>query len=637
MRVRQLTIHNFRGVRHGVIEFPKHALLVGGNNSGKSTVCEALELVLGPERQRRRPIVDEHDFHCGHYVPAPHQLPDGIEEGTDEWAAAEAEATRASAEDATIRIRAVLVDLGSEAERRFQSNVRKWDDVLGAFIDEQEGVTPEDADQADRLWALELVFLGRYNAEDDDFEGNTFFAHPSQTVREDEENGLGAGLHHFSRENKRLCGFVYLRALRTGSRALSLQKGSLLDTILRLSDEDATEMWAQTLGSLQNLDPAIGDIPQLQQIREGIQSRARQFVGVSRQDNATAFFASDLTREHLRDVVRLFVATDPTDYPLPFQRHGTGTVNVLVFALLTFIADMKISRSVIFAMEEPEIALPPHTQRRIARYVLKEMGQAIVTSHSPYVIEQFGSPDIVVLTRGADGTLLGKPLDAHRIEPRMFRTQKRQFAESVLARAVAVVEGSTEMVIMHAVSDALERLEPAESYTHIDIAGITVFDAGSDTQVPRYGPVFAAMDKVVVGMVDQQQEAWSASNEGAVQAYTHFVETKYTGVEHLLVSEVPDATLRRFLEGVAMRTDYPAKAKRYANTMNEVEVKELAWEVLRARKGEADRYAALLVEYCETRFELPETFVDLLLSLHSELYPPVPLPDGDAAEADDEV
>jgi len=46
-----------------------------------------------------------------------------------------------------------------------------------------------------------------------------------------------------------------------------------------------------------------------------------------------------------------------------------GTVNLLVFAMLTMVADLKGSRSVIFAMEEPEIAFPPHTQRRVTRFV----------------------------------------------------------------------------------------------------------------------------------------------------------------------------------------------------------------------------------------------------------------------------
>ena len=68
MRVRRLVVKNFRGVSSGQIDFPGHSLLVGGNNIGKSTICEALDLVLGPERLFRRPIIDEHDFHNGKYL-----------------------------------------------------------------------------------------------------------------------------------------------------------------------------------------------------------------------------------------------------------------------------------------------------------------------------------------------------------------------------------------------------------------------------------------------------------------------------------------------------------------------------------------------------------------------------------------
>jgi putative ATP-dependent endonuclease of OLD family len=46
MRVRRLTIRNFRGVSVGTVDFPQHTLVVGGSNVGESTVCEALELSL---------------------------------------------------------------------------------------------------------------------------------------------------------------------------------------------------------------------------------------------------------------------------------------------------------------------------------------------------------------------------------------------------------------------------------------------------------------------------------------------------------------------------------------------------------------------------------------------------------------
>ena len=120
--------------------------------------------------------------------------------------------------------------------------------------------------------------------------------------------------------------------------------------------------------------------------------------------------ASELTREHLREVLRMFIAARPGVYPVPFNRLSTGALNVLVFALLTYIADLRGPGSVIFAMEEPEIALPPHTQRRMVDFVSKTMGQAIVTSHSPYVIERFTPEEIVVLTRDDTGTLSSSPI-----------------------------------------------------------------------------------------------------------------------------------------------------------------------------------------------------------------------------------
>ncbi len=93
-------------------------------------------------------------------------------------------------------------------------------------------------------------------------------------------------------------------------------------------------------------------------------------------------------------------------------------------------------------MEEPEIALPPHTQRRVTRYVLQQMGQSIVTSHSGGpVIEQFGPESIVMVHRDGGAKLIGAPINLEKIKPKTYSTNRRQFAESILARGVLVVEG----------------------------------------------------------------------------------------------------------------------------------------------------------------------------------------------------
>jgi putative ATP-dependent endonuclease of the OLD family len=75
MRVVRLTIDRFRGIKSATLDFTDHTLLVGGNNVGKSTVCEALNLVLGPDRLSRFPPIEEYDFYNAEYLEADKQPP----------------------------------------------------------------------------------------------------------------------------------------------------------------------------------------------------------------------------------------------------------------------------------------------------------------------------------------------------------------------------------------------------------------------------------------------------------------------------------------------------------------------------------------------------------------------------------
>ncbi len=166
---------------------------------------------------------------------------------------------------------------------------------------------------------------------------------------------------------------------------LSLERGSLLDIILDLQGV-RTGLWERSIARLRDLDPPIGnDAEQLTPVLASIEQRLAEYIPLMAPGGATRLFVSQLTREHLRKTLAFFLSTNRGQVPVPFQKSGTGTLNTLVLALLSFIADAK-PQNVIFAMEEPEIALPPHTQRRIANYLLTRTSQCFVTSHSPYVI-----------------------------------------------------------------------------------------------------------------------------------------------------------------------------------------------------------------------------------------------------------
>jgi len=608
MRIRQLQIKHFRGIEHGVIDFKPHTLLVGDNNVGKSTICEALDLLLGPDRIYRQPVVDEHDFTNGDYLPSDDYVPE-------------------------IRISAVLADLSDEEKRTIGwQHLRAWDTATKTWIDEQSGGGLQQVDGPDSEMVLPLTFLARYDPEEDDFVGDTFFDHPRQDPPDssaDAKTKMADGRTAFSRRLRRQCGFIYLRALRTGSRALSLQRGSLLDTILRLSPEGSAKMWSETLTTLHDLDPAIGDISQLKTLLNQMRKEVNQYIHLAPNSSATGFFASDLTRENMREVVKLFVASHPSDYPVPFSRQGAGALNMLVFSLLTMIATVKGKESVIFAMEEPEIGLPPHTQRLVTRHVLQEMGQVVVTSHSPYVIEQFDPADIVVLSH--DGTeVKGCPVDTGLIRESLYRQAKKEFAEAILSRAVFVVEGAAEVAVFHAASAALESLG-APGYQHLDLAGVSVISAGNDGTVPLFAPIFRAMGKQVYGMWDKPGIPIGPEAQQCIGDFDRRWESSYTGLEKLLETETPVPVLVAFLEEAQTRPSYPTKAGHYTSGMAEDAVRELSYKVLKARKGEG--YAALLIRQCRSLADIPVSISEPLLAINAD----TSIPSVEISDTDEET
>lgn len=611
MKVRRLHVQNYKGAREGTVTLNGHSLLVGSNNVGKSTVCEALELVLGPERMFRRPVIDEYDFFGAHYQEEGGVLPE-------------------------VRIEVVLTDLSEATERRFGAHLRPWSITANDFVDLEPGAIEHTGDAE---WCLPIVFIGRFDSTEDDFVGGTFFAHPEAVADDFAEGpvGLGAGLSTFSREDKRHCGFLYLRPNRTGSRALTFQRGSLLDTIVRLESEIAGPLWENALTDLAELVIASDDSA-FAKIRTEVHDRIGRFLHLADIANPVDIRASELTREHLREVLRLFIATQPGIDGVPFNRLSTGSLNLLVFSLLTYIAELKGDHLVIFAMEEPEIALPPHAQRRLVDFVTQHMGQAIVTSHSPYVIEKFDPARVVVLNRDSSGVLTSSNVvlpDDFKLK--RYRSNRRQFAEAVLASAVLVVEGSTEASLLPVVADVLDQ-DPSVNYLHIDLAGVSIFDAQNDVSVPLYAPIFKRMGKPVFGLHDTPANPFDPALAAKTADFSLYEVIPYSGIEELLAAEIPVNVQRSFLGSVLNRPDYPTACGRVDATTPDGEVRAITSRVLKARKGSGSGYAAILVAECSSLADLPSTLANFLLTIDAELRPSVPDPDakrdGDGAAGD---
>lgn len=68
MKIATLTIANFRGIREGFVRFGAHPVLVGSNNTEKTTLIEALALLIGKDRLTKE--LTEHDFFGSSPQPA---------------------------------------------------------------------------------------------------------------------------------------------------------------------------------------------------------------------------------------------------------------------------------------------------------------------------------------------------------------------------------------------------------------------------------------------------------------------------------------------------------------------------------------------------------------------------------------
>ena len=596
MKIRRLRMRNFRSVANGEILFPGHTAVIGGNSVGKSTMCEALDLCLGPDRLSRSNPVNEHDFYQRRYI------------GADNTQIA-------------IELEVILTDLTADLDTKFRAHREYWDTETNSLLD--ENAEPEDTELDNVIPALRIKFEGLYDTEEDEFTAETFFASPPP---EDDANRA-----RVSRSAKRSFGFIYLRALRTGSRALSLERGSLLDIILRLKDDDRSAMWEQTLNALEGLDPPIDSIPQLQDVLEEIDGRVRRFVNMSEDDRAFQLYPSSLTRDDLRKSITLFGTSFKSNAHVPYWRLGSGVINAVVFSLLTFIAELKVN--VIFAMEEPEIAIPPHTQRRIVQFLQKNMNQSILTTHSPFVLEQFSPENVVLLERDTNGSLGASKIKVNGIKGKTYRGNLRRIiAESMLGNGVICVEGVSDAEVLYAASNVLEKYDDELSYTPLDLSGVTVVHCEGDGGILRYGQFFKNLGLKTYAFYDLQNNA-EIKND-IEDLFDGAWELEHTGIEYLLTEEIDIASIRDFLEEASNWHDYPSNSRKpelyeYEEDLGEDDTRAVTKRVLKQRKGSG--YAEKLVEICSDK-DLPE-IISIALNAISEDLPNAMVRD----DADDET
>jgi len=380
-------------------------------------------------------------------------------------------------------------------------------------------------------------------------------------------------------------------------------------------------MWEDTISELASFDvasdPKLGISGVLESINKSLKKYVPREWGVK-----PHLKVSTLTREHLRKVVTAFIATGDGGHAAPFFRQGTGTINMLVLAMLSQIAEDK--QNVIFAMEEAETAIPPYAQKRIVHELRKLSAQSIFTSHSPYVLEEFSLPETVILSRSLDGVLTQASITLpdsvkHKRYRQEFRTR---FCEGLLSRRVLIAEGATEASCFPVAARRLAELDP-NKYASLEALGICMIDAGAEGQIADLAGLYKGLGKRAFGLCDKQSDANKAVIEAQVE---HLFMHEEKGIENLVLKNTTDAALERFADGLQWP---PHLAAKYPNSKTQAMAAlsdYFGWS--KGNWGLADFLAQ-----CEEN-EIPEWIRDACIMLKDLCDPPPP---ADEAPVDDLV
>ncbi|GAJ30750.1 AAA family ATPase [Acidomonas methanolica] len=136
MFIRKLEIKNFRGVTHLSLNLDETTVIFGSNNTGKSTVLNAIHAVLSRTLSRRSGVFTEYDYHLGVGREPTDADPIEIkltfsETSADEWP------------EAKVQQLGPVVGIGTDGLQTITVRLTgKYDDALDIFVSNFEFLDP---------------------------------------------------------------------------------------------------------------------------------------------------------------------------------------------------------------------------------------------------------------------------------------------------------------------------------------------------------------------------------------------------------------------------------------------------------------------------------------------------------------
>ncbi|NEQ69256.1 MAG: AAA family ATPase [Symploca sp. SIO2D2] len=408
IRIVEVRVRNFRSLKQVDVKLDKITILIGENNSGKTSFLEALYAAIG--LGRRNILVEDIYLDQGEYkVPK----------------------ERAVTIDILIRPvdeQGNIIDFfpGDGFWLALWGNGVSQDDLDNDFVAIR---TQAKWDEKRREYVTERGFLQDWQLD------------PSKWEESQVKEIAGSVLFSYIEPLA-----LYLIDAKRDIQEEMYDKNSFWHRLV--SDLGLTDVQVETFEN--SLDTLNQDITNSSEVLQHVQSHLNELYKTIPCDQGSVFI-NPIPR-HLRNLSKgadiNFATRGAQTFPL--TRHGMGTRSLAV--LLIFRAYMtwrqeNIQVHPMLGLEEPEAHLHPQAQRALFEQIEQIPGQRIVSTHSPYIASQanistfrhfrkYGADTIVTQL---DTSLLTDE-DLRKIDRMVMNTR----GDLLYARAVILFEGETE-------------------------------------------------------------------------------------------------------------------------------------------------------------------------------------------------
>lgn len=409
MRVSQIELRNFRGIQHGRITLPAHAVLLGANNSGKTTIVESLALLFGRDRMVRP--VSDWDFHGG--APKP---------------------------DSRFHIIATIIDFPTDDPKI----------LPGWFVGEHaarpvwwhadtEAVSFEADPPDGALLAAQVALTGRYDDETCEFELARYFY-------DGECDPFTDGYNPVSAQIVRDVGLFLLSSNREWDRLLSFGSSTLLKVLREygaLPGKALEELKAQLRTDLVKIE----DASPLCEILDASTRELQSFLLIQ-PSGKLVYRPTSLDAVSVLQSLVAHVSTSD-EMLVPVSRHGAGMISLQAFLLLLAFAKQRRTKgkNFILAAEEPELHLHPSLHQRLVHRIRASSVQSVVTTQSPHVAAGY-QPSEVIFVRNVGGELTAMPVRKEAIRDigsnsvrKLYLAHRGAFYEALMGGVILVPEG----------------------------------------------------------------------------------------------------------------------------------------------------------------------------------------------------